>query len=181
MKVILTDTNSLSCRVAHTSSKILIIYDSREGMTKKVADVVADGARRVSRVTVELKTADAVTPQDALAADGYAFGSPSHFGIMSGKILTALTDLYSARDRMVGKPVVAFTTGAGDQTAALQNIERILQVFKTELVEPGLAVETVPGRALPWEVYRANAGDLGERLAKAVLGEKPHTPPKDLF
>jgi multimeric flavodoxin WrbA len=149
-------------------------------MTKKVADVVAEGARRVSKVTVELKTADAVTPQDVIAADGYAFGSPSHFGIMSGKILTALTDLYSARDQMVGKPVAVFTTGAGDQAAALQTIERILQVFKTEVM-PGMAVETVPGRALPWEVYKANATDLGEELAKAVLGEKPGTPPKDLF
>ena len=150
-------------------------------MTKKVADVVAEGARRVSKVTVELKTADSVTPQDAMAAEGYAFGSPSHFGIMSGKILTALTDLYSARDQMVSKPVTVFTTGAGDQTAALQNIERILQVFNTELLKPGMAIETVPGRALPWEVDKANAANLGEKLAKAVVREKPYMPPKDLF
>jgi len=150
-------------------------------MTKKVADVVAEGARRVSKVTVELKTADSVTPQDATAADGYAIGSPSHFGIMSGKILTALTDLYSARDQMVSKPVAVFTTGAGDQVAALQNIERIMQVFNTDLLKPGVAIETVPGRALPWEVDKANAANLGEKLAKAVIKEKPYTSPKDLF
>ena len=166
--------------MTHTA-KILIIYDSRDGMTKKVADVVAEGARRVSKVAVELKTADTVTAQDANTADGYAFGSPSHFGIMSGKVLTALTDLYSARDNMVGKPVAVFTTGAGDQAAALQNVERILQVFNTDLMKPGMAVETVPGRALPWDVDKANAADLGERLAKAVLKEKPYAPPKDLF
>jgi multimeric flavodoxin WrbA len=150
-------------------------------MTKKVADVVADGARRVSKVTVELKTADSVTAQDVTAADGYAFGSPSHFGLMSGKILTALTDLYPARDKMAGKPVAVFTTGAGDQAAALQNVERIVQVFNPEFVKPGMAIETVPGRALPWEVDKAHAADLGERLAKAVIKEKPYTPTKDLF
>ena len=150
-------------------------------MTKKVADVVAEGARRVSKVSVELKTAESVSSQDAKAADGYAFGSPSHFGIMSGKILTALTDLYSARDSMVGKPVAVFTTGAGDQAAALQNIERILQVFNVELVRPGMAVETVAGRALPWDVDKTNAANLGESLAKSVLKEKPYAPPKDLF
>ena len=58
---------------------------THDGMTKKVADVVAEGARRVSKVTVELKTAESVTTQDVIAADGYAFGSPSHFGLMSGK------------------------------------------------------------------------------------------------
>ena len=181
MKVILTDNDKSLDRRATLTAKILIIYDSRDGMTKKVADVVAEGARRASKITVELKTADSVTAQDAKAADGYAVGSPSHFGIMSGKILTALTDLYSARDSMVGKPVAVFTTGAGDQTAALQNIERILQVFNTELLKPGMAIETVPGRALPWDVDKANAADLGEKLAKAVLKERPYTPPKDLF
>jgi len=150
-------------------------------MTKKVADVVAEGARRVSAVAVELKTADSVTAQDVTSADGYAFGSPSHFGIMSGKILTALTDLYSIRDKMAGKPVAVFTTGAGDQEAALQHIERIVQVFNPEFVKPGIAIETVPGRAHPWEADRANVADLGERLAKAVIKEKPYTPSKDLF
>jgi multimeric flavodoxin WrbA len=149
-------------------------------MTKKVADVVAEGARRVSKVTVELKTADSVTAQDVIAADGYAFGSPSHFGIMSGKILTALTDIYPVRDNMAGKPAAVFTTGAGDQAAALENIERIVGVFNPEFVRPGVAIETVPGRALPWEVDKAHAADLGERLAKAVMKEKPYTT-KDLF
>lgn len=150
-------------------------------MTKKVADVVAEGARRVSKVTVELKTAESVTTQDVIATDGYAFGSPSHFGLMSGKILTTLTDLYPVRDKMASKSVAVFTTGAGDQTSALQNIERIVQVFNPEFVKPGIAIETVSGRALPWEVDKTHAAELGERLAKAVMKEKPFTPTKDLF
>jgi multimeric flavodoxin WrbA len=149
-------------------------------MTKKVADVVAEGAKRVSKVTVELKNAESVTSQDAITADGYAFGSPSHFGIMSGKILTALTDLYSIRDKMAGKPAAVFTTGAGDQAAALQTIERIVSVFNPEFVKPGLAIETVPGRAGPWEVDKVHAADLGERLARAVVKERPYDS-KDLF
>jgi multimeric flavodoxin WrbA len=145
-------------------------------MTKKVADVVAEGAKRVSKVTVELKNAESVTSQDVIAADGYAFGSPSHFGIMSGKILTALTD----RDKTAGKPAAVFTTGAGDQAAALQTIERIVSVFNPEFVKPGLAIETVPGRAGPWEVDKVHAADLGERLARAVVKERPYDS-KDLF
>lgn len=144
-------------------------------MTKKVAEVFAEGAGRVSKVKVELKTAESVTAEDVIAADGYEFGSPSHFGIMSGKILTALTDLYPIRDKMSGKPVTVFTTGAGDQAAALQNIERIIGVFNPEFVKPGLAIETTPGRALPWEVDKEHVADLGEKLAKTVIREKPYT------
>jgi multimeric flavodoxin WrbA len=162
------------------SAKILVIYDSRDGMTKKVAEVFGEGAGRVPKVTVELKTAESVTAEDVIAADGYAFGSPSHFGIMSGKILTALTDLYAIRDKMAGKPATVFTTGAGDQAAALQNIERVIGVFNPELVKPGVAIETTPGRAPPLEVDRTRVAELGERLAKTVIKEKPYTT-KDLY
>ena len=162
------------------SNRILIIYDSRDGMTKKVADVVAEGAKRVSKVTVEVKMADSVSTQDVTAADGYAFGSPSYFGFMSGKILTLLTDLYSVRDKMVGKPVTVFTTGKGDQAKTLDNLERIAGAFDLEIVKPGIAIETVPGRAHSWELDRADATAVGERLAKAVIKEKPYDT-KDLF
>jgi hypothetical protein len=54
---------------------------------------------------------------------------------MSGKILTLLTDLYSIRDKMVGKPITVFTTGAGDQAKALENLGRIVGAFDPEFVQ----------------------------------------------
>jgi hypothetical protein len=87
---------------------------------------------------------------------------------MSGKLLTALTDLHSVRLKMAGKPMAAFTTGTGGQVTALENIERIIGTFNPTFVKPGIAIETVPGRANPWKVDKTQAADLGERLAKAV-------------
>ncbi|MFQ6064527.1 MAG: flavodoxin family protein [Candidatus Bathyarchaeia archaeon] len=107
------------------SPKILIIYDSRTGNTEKLAEAVAEGSKRVSGVIVDLKRAESVTPEDVSDADGYAFGSPSHFSIMSGRVLTLLTDLYSVRGKMAGKPMAVFTTGNGSQVTALENIDRI--------------------------------------------------------
>ncbi len=153
-------------------SKILVIYDSREGMTEKVAKVVAEGARHVPGITVELKRADSLRAREAAKADGFAFGSPSHFGIMSGKMLTALTDLHSLRLKMAAKPMAVFTTGTGGQVTALENIERIIGTFNPTFVKPGIAVETVPSRASPWEVDKAQARELGKRLARAVAKRK---------
>ena len=150
------------------TSKILVIYDSRSGMTEKIAKVVAEGARRIPGTTVQLKRAETLNPREAATADAYAFGSPSHFGIMSGKILTALTDLHSVRLKMAGKPMAVFTTGTGGQVTALENIERIIGIFNPNFVKPGVAVETVPGRANPWMVDKAQAADLGRKLAKAA-------------
>lgn len=87
---------------------------------------------------------------------------------MSGKILTLLTDLYFVRQKMTGKPMAVFTTGTGGQVTALENIERIIGVFNPWFIKPGIAIETVPGRANPWEVDKLQAEKLGEKLAKAV-------------
>ena len=150
------------------ASKILIIHDSRSGMTAKIAKVVAEGARRIPGTIVQVNRTEALNPKEAATADGYAFGSPSHFGIMSGKLLTALTDLHSVRLKMAGKPMAVFTTGTGGQVTALENIERIIGIFNPTFVKPGIAIETVPGRSNPWRIDRVQAADLGERLAKAV-------------
>jgi len=146
------------------SPKILIMYDSRTGNTEKLAEVVAEGVKRISGVTVELKAVESVTPEDVIGADGYAVGSPSHFSIMSGKILALLTDLYSIRHKMAGKPIAVFTTGTGGQVTALENIERIIGVFNPRFVKPGIAVEGAPR-----EADRLQAARLGEKLAKAVV------------
>ncbi len=146
------------------SPKILIMYDSRTGNTKKLAEAVAEGIKRVPGVTVELKRAESVTPEDAIDADGYAVGSPSHFSIMSGQILALLTDLYSIRHKMAGKPMAVFTTGTGGQVTALENIERIIGVFNPRFVKPGIAIE-----GAPQEADKLQAAKLGEKLAKAVV------------
>ncbi|MDH5437690.1 MAG: flavodoxin domain-containing protein [Candidatus Bathyarchaeota archaeon] len=144
--------------------KILIMYYSRTGNTEKLAEAVAEGVKRVSEATVELKRAESVTPEDVIGADGYAVGSPSHFGIMSGQILTLLTDLYSIRHKMAGKPMAVFTTGTGGQVTALENIERIIGVFNPRFVKPGIAVEGAPR-----EADKLQAAKLGEKLAKALV------------
>ena len=146
------------------SPKILIIYSSRTGNTEKLAKAVAEGAKQVPGVTVEIMRSESVTPEDVIGADGYAIGSPSHFSIMSGQILTLLTDLYFIREKIAGRPMAVFTTGAGGQVTALENIERIIGVFNPRFVKPGLAIEGAPN-----EADRVQAAKLGEKLARAVV------------
>jgi len=146
------------------SPKILIMYHSKTGNTEKLAKALAEGAKRVSGITVELVKAESVTQEDVIGADGYAIGSPSHFSIMSGQILTLLTDLYPIRHKMAGKPMAVFTTGTGGQVTALENIERIIGVFNPRFVKPGIAIEGAPR-----ETDKVQAEKLGEWLAKAVV------------
>lgn len=144
--------------------KILVIYDSRTGNTEKLAQALAEGARKIPGIDVELKKAKETNPEDVATADAYAFGSPSHFSIMSGEILTLFTNLYPHRHKLAGKPACVFTTGSGGQVTALENIEKILGVFNPKFVKPGLAIE-----GSPKEIDKNQAEKLGKKLANALI------------
>ena len=150
-------------------AKVLVIFDSNTGNTEKLANAVAKGAMQVSGVSVEVKRTESVDSEDVIGSDGYAIGSPSHFSIMSGKVLSLLTMLYSLRHKMAGKPMAVFTTGTGGQVLALENIDRIIGVFNPMFIKPGIVIETVPARANPWEIDEKQAMNLGKNLAEATL------------
>lgn len=115
-------------------------------------------------MVVGLKKANAVTPEDVAKADAYAWGSPSHFSIMSGEILSLFTDLYPHRHKLAGKPACVFTTGTGGQVTALENIEKIIGVFNPKFVKPGIAIG-----GSPKETDIAQAKELGKKLAEAIV------------
>jgi NAD(P)H dehydrogenase (quinone) len=149
------------------SPNVLIMYDSMTGNTEKLAASVAEGVKKVEGVNVEIQKADAVDSRSVIAADGYAFGSPTHFSMMSGRTLSLLTRLYPIRDKMAGKPIAIFTTGAGGQVDALASIERTIGVFNPIFVKPGVTVEGGTS-----ETDKLQAVKLGERLAKSVLAHQ---------
>lgn len=143
--------------------KILIAYASRTGNTEKLAQAIADGARQVEGVAVELKRAKDVKPGEAVSADGYAFGSHSAFEYMAGELKTLFEELYYVRDRISGKPVLLFTTGMGGQVAALESMDKVVGVFNPRWIKPGVAVEDTPR-----EADKVKAMEMGEKLAEAV-------------
>ncbi|VVB96678.1 NAD(P)H dehydrogenase (quinone) [uncultured archaeon] len=145
------------------NKKILIAYASRTGSTEKLAQTIAEGIRKVEGMSVDVKRARDVRPDDAVSADGYAFGSHSAFEYMGGELKMLFEELYHVRDRVSGKPVLLFTTGQGGQVAALESMDRVVGVFNPRWIKPGVAVEGMPG-----EADKAKAIEMGRKLAEAV-------------
>lgn len=143
--------------------KILIIYASGTGSTEKLAQVIAEGIRKVEGVAVDLKRARDIKPDDAALANGYAFGSHSATEYMEGEIKHLFEELYLRKEKISDKPVLLFTTGQGRQVAALASLEKLAGVLNPQFIKPGLAVKGMPG-----EADKANAIEMGEKLAEAV-------------
>jgi NAD(P)H dehydrogenase (quinone) len=142
--------------------KILIAYYSKTGNTKQIAQAIAEGTKTIPNTTVETKAVEILNPQEAAQADAFAFGSPAYFSLMSGPLLSLLTEFYFIREKLANKPMVAFATGGGSQAKTVENIESVLKAFNPKLIQPGLAVGTIS------DVDKQQAKALGEKLAKSV-------------
>jgi NAD(P)H dehydrogenase (quinone) len=67
--------------------RVAVIYDSLSGNTQKMAELVAEGARRVEGIEVRVvNIADTDAVEVACRADGIALGSPTNLGVMSWRM-----------------------------------------------------------------------------------------------
>jgi NAD(P)H dehydrogenase (quinone) len=142
--------------------KLIIAYYSRTGNTKKIAESISEGAKTVNGVNVVLQNVESIDPKEAVEADGFVLGSPSYFSIMSGPMLSLLTEFYLLKDKLANKPMAAFATGMGNQVNTAENIECILKSYNPELI-PGIVTSTEIS-----ETDLQLAKKLGEKLAKTI-------------
>lgn len=65
--------------------KMLVVYASRTGKTKKMAEYIAEGVRFAGGEAVVVPFTKVKSPEDFAGYDGYAFGSPTyHKDIIGG-------------------------------------------------------------------------------------------------
>lgn len=143
--------------------KILVVYYSRTGHTQKMAEAVAEGARRVEGAEVTLKKVQEVSVEEAASADAVAFGSPTYFSYMAGLLQHLLEEAYISRGRFTGKPFVGFASGGGGEWQALESIERVCRAVGLER-----RAEGVTSAGAPDEATLESCRKLGERLARGA-------------
>lgn len=109
--------------------KILVLYYSKGGNTKKLAQAVAEGVDSLEGITSVIKTCESVTKEDFLEAKGIIAGSPVYFGGMAAPLKQVFDSFVSTRRKMEGKVGAAFTT-SGDATGGKETtMLGILQAF----------------------------------------------------
>lgn len=105
-------------------SKILIVYHSLSGNTKKMATAVAEGARRVNGTEVVVKKGMEAGVDDLLACDGIAIGSPDYFSYVAGGIKDFFDRVfYPTQGKVTGKPCVTFGSAGGPAKVVLDCLD----------------------------------------------------------
>ena len=144
--------------------EVLVLYYSRSGRTEALANSVAEGVKSVAGASVKVKRVDYATVNDFISCDAVAFGSPNYFSYMAGLMKDFFDKALSIREKVSGKPSVAFTSGGGASDSALLSLERIISSFRLEKVADGVVCQGVPS-----EENLRDCRKLGEALAKKAL------------
>lgn len=92
-------------------AKILIIYYSRSGNTKKMASLVEAGVT-AEGIDVMLKDVSKTKAKELLDYDGIIIGSPTYYGTMAAEIKKLLDDSVTFHGQLEGKIGAAFSSSA---------------------------------------------------------------------
>lgn len=110
-------------------AKAIVIYYSRGGNTKKMAQVIADSIKKTG---LEVKLADVsdTQPEDLLEYDAIVVGSPTYYGSMAAEIKKLFDLSVKFHGRLEGKIGAAFSSsaniGGGNETTVLDILNAML-------------------------------------------------------
>jgi len=110
-------------------AKGIVIYYSRSGNTKQMAEIVAK-AMNESGLKTECKSVDKVKAEDLLGYDAIVVGSPTYYGHMAGPIKKLFDESVTFHGQLDGKIGAAFSSaaniGGGNETTIMGIIEAML-------------------------------------------------------
>ena len=154
--------------------QVLVVYYSRSGNTKKLAEEVARGVGEAHGVGCVVKAAADVTKEDFLASSGIIAGSPCYFGSMAAPLKEMFDRLVAVRKDMGDKVGAAFATSgdaSGGKETTLISILQVLLIYGMIIVGDPLDATGHYGVSCtgsPDERTVQNARKLGKRVAGLV-------------
>ncbi len=110
-------------------AKVLVLYYTRTGNTKAMAEFVAAGAEKEG-ADVTLKDVEGAKPEEMLQYDAIVAGSPTYYGGMAGSLKEFLDAGVAHHGKLAGKVGGAFSSsaniGGGNETTILNILHVML-------------------------------------------------------
>jgi NAD(P)H dehydrogenase (quinone) len=152
--------------------QILVLYFSKGGNTKKLAEAILTGVESVQGVQGVLKHTDDVTKDDFVSSNGVIAGSPVYFGVMAAQLKRIFDEFVSIRRKMEGKIGAAFATSAdpsGGKETTMMSIIQVMLIYGMVVVGDPMAATGHFGTACvgaPDSGSLENGMKLGQRVAE---------------
>ena len=154
--------------------QVLILYFSKGGNTRKLAEAIAKGVEAVEGASALLRKTDAVTKDDFLLSHGVIAGSPVYFGVMAAELKKIFDEFVGVRKKMEGKVGAAFATSGdptGGKETTIMSIIQALLIYGMVIVGDPMTATGHYGVACvgaPDDKSEENAMKLGQRVAEVA-------------
>jgi NAD(P)H dehydrogenase (quinone) len=155
--------------------QILVLYFSKGGNTKKLAEAILTGVESVQGVKGLLKHTDDVTKDDFVSSNGIIAGSPVYFGVMAAQLKRIFDEFVSIRRKMEGKIGAAFATSAdpsGGKETTMMSIIQVMLIYGMVIVGDPMSATGHFGTACvgaPDSGALENGMKLGQRVAELAI------------
>jgi NAD(P)H dehydrogenase (quinone) len=116
--------------------KILIVYYSKGGNTRKMAGYVLEGVRQISGHETRMKPVEEATMEDLVWCDGVAAGSPTYLGMVAAEMKKFWENCLPVWQKIDGKIGCAFSSEGGWGGGA----ELVCQALNTIMMNFGMLV-----------------------------------------
>jgi NAD(P)H dehydrogenase (quinone) len=154
--------------------QILVLYHSKGGNTRKLAEMIARGVEEVDGASCLIMNCEEVTKEDFLGSAGIIAGSPVYFGVMAAELKKVFDQFIGIRKKMEGKVGAAFATSGdatGGKETTMMSIIQSLLIYGMIIVGDPMSATGHYGVACagaPDEKTMGNAMKLGRRVAEVA-------------
>jgi NAD(P)H dehydrogenase (quinone) len=152
--------------------QVLILFYSKGGNTRKLAERIGEGVNSVSGVQALLKTSQEVTKEDFVNSAGVIAGSPTYFGVMAWDLKRVFDEFVGVRRKMENKVGAVFATSgdpSGGKETTMMSILQCLLIYGMIVVGDPMDATGHYGVACsgaPDEKISENGRKLGRRVAE---------------
>ena len=149
--------------------KVFIVYDTKHGNTKIVAERILEGMKQVKGIEPTTSDVEEVNPEKVADSDAILIGAPNHWGSPSRIIRKFIDNL--AKLKMKTKWVAVFDTYLGeDFEKAVKKMEKQIgeRLPNLKLITSGLSirVEEMKGPIAEGELSKCR--DFGRKIAEQL-------------
>ncbi len=160
-------------------ARLLIVYHSRTGGSRQMAQAAADAA--APEIATRLIPAHEADPDHVLTAEGYIFCAPENLATLSGAMKEFFDRCYyPVLGKIAGRPYAQMICAGSDGSGAARQLARIATGWRLKEVQPPLilctqaqtpeqilAAKTIPAEQL--EPCRDLGVAMGAGLAMGVF------------
>jgi flavodoxin len=148
-------------------AKAIIIYESRWGNTKLIAEKIAEGIKQIAAAEVVITDVKTLDTDKLVNFEAIVIGSPNHMGAATRNISSLLDKLTALQ--LNGKIIAVFDTCLkSDYEKVVKKLERVIsqKVPGIKLITPGLSivVNGMKGPAIQSEL--AKSIEFGKIIAR---------------